>query len=156
ASVTVTDNQPGVFPVLQSGDTNGNGLLDLTETWVFTATGTVTAGQYLNTGTTSGRDSTGSIPTPVTASDTDRYFGMSQSIPLVSPTAFGNVDLLGSQLLAGPQGDLMGQTAFVNALYQDVLGRPADVAGVNHWVGLLQAGVTRAQVAAAIWQTPEH
>src|SRR5262249_24812198 len=85
-----------------------------------------------------------------------RYFGILESIPIVPPTALGKHNLLGSQLLAGPQGDLMAQTAFVNALYMDVLGRPADVAGVNYWVGLLQAGYTRAQGAQGIWAWPEH
>src|SRR5262249_6819563 len=37
-----------------------------------------------------------------------------------------------------------------------VLGRPADVTGLNSWVALLQAGFTRAQVAKAIWASPEH
>src|SRR5262249_15775374 len=140
----------------QSGDANGNGLLDPGETWVFTATGTVTAGQYLNTGTASGRDSTGADPAPVTASDTDRYFGVRDRIPVEPPTVVGKVDLLASQLMAGPSGDLMGQADYVSALYQDVLGRPADVAGVNYWGGLLQAGFTRAQVAQGIWESPEH
>ncbi len=33
ANVTVTDDQAGVTPVYQGGDTNTNNLLDLTETW---------------------------------------------------------------------------------------------------------------------------
>ena len=31
-------------------------------------------------------------------------------------------------------------TAFVNAVYQNVLGRPSDVPGLNYWVGELQSG----------------
>jgi hypothetical protein len=156
AGVTVTDDQPGVVPVFQSGDANHNGLLDPGETWVYTATGTVTAGPYINTGTASAHDSTGATLTSVTASDPDRYFGVRDSIPVVPPTAIGKVDLLASQLLLGAQGDLMAQADFVSALYQDVLGRPVDAAGVNYWVVLLQAGFTRAQVAAGIWESPEH
>src|SRR5262249_43487081 len=90
------------------------------------------------------------------ASDIDRYFGVRQSIPLVAPTAIGKANDLASQLLAGASGDLMAQTAFVSALFMDVLGRPADVAGVNYWVGLLQAGRSREHVVKGIWESPEH
>ncbi|MBR0875459.1 hypothetical protein JQ633_34255 [Bradyrhizobium tropiciagri] len=62
SSVAVTDNQPGVSPaaVLQAdhvhnvGDANGNGLLDVGESWSFTASGTTILGNYSNTGTASG------------------------------------------------------------------------------------------------------
>jgi hypothetical protein len=49
-----------------------------------------------------------------------------------------------------------GQATLVKALYRDVQGRAADPAGVSYWVGLLQAGRTQAQVATALWQSPEH
>jgi len=152
-ALTVTDDYPGVVPVYRSGDANHNGLLDPGETWVYTASGTAVAGQYLNTGTATG---TALDPATVTASDTDRYFGIREDIPVVDPTAIGKVDLLGSQLIAGAAGDMMGQAAFVGALYEDVLGRPVDVAGVNYWVTLLQAGMSRAQVAQGVWESPEH
>ncbi len=54
ANVTVTDDQAGVTPVYQGGDTNTNNLLDLTETWTYQATGTAVAGQYANIGTVTG------------------------------------------------------------------------------------------------------
>lgn len=38
---------------------------------------------------------------------------------------------------------------FLNALYQDVLKRPADANGLEYWVGQLQSGVSRATVASA-------
>ncbi|MBV8666506.1 MAG: DUF4214 domain-containing protein [Burkholderiaceae bacterium] len=42
-------------------------------------------------------------------------------------------------------------TAFVTAIYNNVLGRAPDQAGLNYWAGLLSAGqVTQAQVAMAI------
>ena len=59
-------------PRLPVGDDNGNGKLDLGETWVYTATGTAVAGQYTNTATASGSDATGTVATPVSASDTRR------------------------------------------------------------------------------------
>ena len=84
-NVIVTDDR-GVVPVYQSGDANGNGLLDLTETWVYTATGIAVAGQYTNLGTASGLDSTNSVPTPVTSTDPDHYFGANPAIHLVKTT----------------------------------------------------------------------
>jgi uncharacterized repeat protein (TIGR01451 family) len=111
----------------------------------------VSAVAQTNTATISHSDQFDPNPGNNTASAT-----VTPRIHIVLPTAIGKVNLLGSQLLAGAQGDLMAQTAFVNVLYADVLGRTADVAGVNYWVGLLQEGFTRAQVAAGIWESPEH
>jgi hypothetical protein len=53
SNVQVTDNQ-GVVPVYQSGDTNQDGKLDLTESWVYSANGTAILGSYQNIGTTTG------------------------------------------------------------------------------------------------------
>lgn len=54
-SVTVVDNIAGVTPVYSSGDANADGVLDLTETWIFTATAKPTA-TVTNTGTAEGTD----------------------------------------------------------------------------------------------------
>jgi uncharacterized repeat protein (TIGR01451 family) len=72
--VTVDDSDPTVAPALVSGD-DGNGLLDLGETWIYTATGTAIAGQYANTGTAVGIDATGTVSDAVTSSDVDYYYG---------------------------------------------------------------------------------
>lgn len=45
--------------------------------------------------------------------------------------------------------------AFVRALYGELLARPADAAGLQFWAQRLQAGATRAQVAAGILGTLE-
>ena len=50
ADVEVTDDQAGVDPAFQGGDTDGDGLLDPSETWTYEATGTATEGQYENIG----------------------------------------------------------------------------------------------------------
>ena len=47
----MTDNQAGVTPAFSSGDTNNNSKLDLSETWIYTASGTAITGSYSNTGT---------------------------------------------------------------------------------------------------------
>ena len=58
ANVVVSDDKLGPITSF-TGDTNGNGLLDLTETWTYTATATALAGQQTNVGTVTGR-----TPTP--------------------------------------------------------------------------------------------
>ena len=62
SSVTVSDDNgtPGITaddfsPVFVGGDTNNNGLLDIDETWMYTATGTVGTTDYCNVGTAAGR-----------------------------------------------------------------------------------------------------
>lgn len=70
SNVTVTDSDAGITPTYVSGDTNTNSKLDLTETWLFTASGTAIEGQYHNTGTV-----VGALPPcfSVTASDDSWY-----------------------------------------------------------------------------------
>jgi hypothetical protein len=75
SNVTVTDSDPSVHPVYQSGDANANGKLDIGETWKFTAIGTAIVGQYANTGTARGTDATGTIAAPLSATAVDYYFG---------------------------------------------------------------------------------
>ncbi len=84
--VTVTDDQGVEVPATPtSGDTDNDGLLDVDETWIFTATGTATAGQYANLGTVTGTyDDDGdpqTAPEPVTpATDPSHYFGDDPSL----------------------------------------------------------------------------
>ncbi|MEM8550891.1 MAG: SdrD B-like domain-containing protein, partial [Pseudomonadota bacterium] len=54
ANVEVTDSDIGVTPVFQSGDTDGDGILDIGETWIYEATGTAAVGQYENIGSVTG------------------------------------------------------------------------------------------------------
>ncbi len=60
-------------PAFNSGDTNSDGLLDLGETWIYTATRTVVAGQYSGSGTAIAMDSINQI---VGSSDATNYFGV--------------------------------------------------------------------------------
>jgi subtilisin family serine protease len=46
--------------------------------------------------------------------------------------------------------------AYVQQLYHDLLGRTADIAGMDAWVSALEASLPRAQVAQAIWMSAEH
>jgi len=45
---------------------------------------------------------------------------------------------------------------WVNALYQSLLGRPADAGGLSFWLGQLQSGETRSQVAMGFTSSVER
>jgi hypothetical protein len=79
ASVTVTDDQPGVVPEYVSGDTDGDDLLDAGETWIFADTGIAVAGQYANEGTACGTALSGE---EYCATDSSHYFGFVPGIQL--------------------------------------------------------------------------
>ncbi len=87
-NVAVTDDNgtPGntaddFIPTLASGDTNSNNLLDLGETWTFTATRTVVAGQFSGAGSVTAQDS---IAQAVNGGDAVNYFGSAPAISLES------------------------------------------------------------------------
>src|SRR4029077_7411154 len=79
ANVVVTDDKLGTITSF-AGDTNGNGLLDLTETWTYTATATALAGQQTNVGTVSGQDT--STGTTVSDDNAANYFGGAPDLTL--------------------------------------------------------------------------
>jgi len=43
---------------------------------------------------------------------------------------------------------------FLTALYEDILNRPADAGGFSYWMGRLNGGMSREQVAAAFFLSP--
>src|SRR5207245_1991018 len=45
---------------------------------------------------------------------------------------------------------------FVNAIYQQLLGRPAESAGLVNWLGWLRQGASRAQFVQAVEQSQEY
>jgi len=45
---------------------------------------------------------------------------------------------------------------FVKRVYQNVLGRPPDPGGLEHWVGQLAAGMTRGQMMVQFSESPEY
>ncbi|MCC7192405.1 MAG: hypothetical protein IT444_06430 [Phycisphaeraceae bacterium] len=97
-NVVVTDNIPGVTPTYVSGDTNLDNQLDLTETWVYTASGVAVAGQYANIGTVNGNGAVSNIA--VTDDNPDHYFGVTPGIDLekftngVDATSHANAPLI--------------------------------------------------------------
>ena len=50
----------------------------------------------------------------------------------------------------------LNNTQFVTLLYNNVLGRAPDTAGLNGWVSLLQSGYTRGQVLVGFSDSPEY
>jgi hypothetical protein len=81
---------------------------------------------------------------------------LTAALPTVTPTFVSKVSLLASTIGQNLSGSLAGPTAYVNNLYNVLLDRAPTVDEVNHWVFMLQTGVPRAQVAAQIYESPEH
>ncbi|HXT60638.1 MAG TPA: SdrD B-like domain-containing protein, partial [Pirellulales bacterium] len=46
--------------------------------------------------------------------------------------------------------------AYIDAVYQSVLGRAADDASLTYWQGRLSQGASRADVARGVWDSTEH
>jgi len=84
SNVVVTDNQAGVTPVLNAALSTGeeDGKLDLSDVWVYTASGTAIAGAYTNTGTAKGdyTDTAGHVA-PTTDTDDSSYNGKPVETP---------------------------------------------------------------------------
>src|SRR4029078_13078630 len=81
ANVVVSDDKLGPITSF-TGDTNGNGLLDLTETWTYTANATALAGQQTNTGTVTAQDAN-PPGAPATDNNAANYFGDAPGINIV-------------------------------------------------------------------------
>ncbi|MEN8238318.1 MAG: hypothetical protein ABFR53_03840, partial [Actinomycetota bacterium] len=100
ANVTVTDDQ-GVVPVFIDGDVNGDALLDPGEIWIYEASGTAVAGQYVNSGTATGVDP---LELVVEATDPSHYFGIDASIDIEKATNAEDADAApGVQIAVGEQ-----------------------------------------------------
>ncbi|TXH83196.1 SdrD B-like domain-containing protein, partial [Thauera aminoaromatica] len=84
---TPGDTSDDFTPVFIGGDADGDGLLDIGETWIYEASTVVSAGQYTNLGTVTGTpvDADGnpvpSLPQP-TDTDVDNHFGARVAIDI--------------------------------------------------------------------------
>ncbi|MDH3306032.1 MAG: choice-of-anchor E domain-containing protein [Acidimicrobiia bacterium] len=83
SNIVVTDTDLGAIAGPLSGDTNTNGILETTETWIYEAVGVATAGQYANIGGVTGTPPVGD---PVTDDDPSHYFGSDPSIDIEKAT----------------------------------------------------------------------
>jgi hypothetical protein len=78
---------------------------------------------------------------------------------LVATTAnfdLGRTAHTGRYLDSQPANELSPDYQYVRGLYQTLLGRAPESAGLLSWAQQLRTGTSRAQVAAAIWDSPEH
>lgn len=50
----------------------------------------------------------------------------------------------------------LGDRAFVERIYQNVLGRPGDAGGIDHWVSRLRAGDSRGKVLVGFSESAEY
>ncbi len=94
SDIALIDDQ-GEVPVFIDGDTNGDGLLDVDETWTYEATGTAAAGKYTNVAIVSGIVTEPEVPVAArtlvvgdTVSDADpsNYFGSVAGIDVEKAT----------------------------------------------------------------------
>ena len=83
SDIMVTDSDTGVTPVYVSGDFGVQGVMEVGETWIFSAVGEAISGDYENTGTASGSftDSTGATKTDDDTDDSG-YLGANPVINL--------------------------------------------------------------------------
>lgn len=81
---TDTDGTDDFFATYTGGDVNGDGRLDLTEAWTFTASRVVTEGPYQNVGTALANDP---LSQQVTDSDPSNHVGI-PAPPIVSKRRF--------------------------------------------------------------------
>jgi hypothetical protein len=87
-----------------------------------------------------------------------------QTIPAVAGPGYDLVTGLGTPIanLLVPALASAGQSAasanqlFVTQMYQDLLGRKPDAAGLAYWTNLLDQGTSRSDVVLQIEQTPEY
>ncbi len=93
-----TANLADDFTVTRTGgDTNSDNILDTTETWTYSATRVVTAGQYTNIATVTAADLSGNN---VTDTDPSNHFGVSAAINVVKSTNGQDANTTTGPLLA--------------------------------------------------------
>lgn len=94
---TTGNTADDITPTLTSGDANSNNILETTETWTYTATRVVTAGQYTNIGTVTALD-----PSSNTVTDTDpsNHFGVTTGVNVIKSTNGQDANTATGPLLA--------------------------------------------------------
>ena len=128
-----------------TGDTNGNGLLDLTETWIYTTTATALAGQQTNVGTVTAQDVNSPPGTTVTDNNPANYFGDAPAIQIVKFVNGQDADTpTGPHVAAGSTATFTyvvtntGNVALANVVVEDdKLGSIASFTGDTNTNGLL-------------------
>ena len=98
-TVALVDDQ-GVIVTFQSGDTDSDSILDVGETWVYTATGTAAAAgtAYVNVATVSANDPIGNAVNDI---DESHYTSANPSIAIEKSTNGVDADTLPGVIVAG-------------------------------------------------------
>lgn len=68
---------------------------------------------------------------------------------------FKRLDVLAAVASVAPT-PLTPNEAYVSSLYESILGREPEQAGLAFWAGLLDKGLTRAAAVDAVWNSTEH
>ncbi|HUY90417.1 MAG TPA: SdrD B-like domain-containing protein [Pirellulales bacterium] len=68
----------------------------------------------------------------------------------LSPLPYSPNNAASSSSSSDPNG------AYINSVYESVLGRAADSASLAYWKGQMANGATRADVARGVWNSTEH
>lgn len=83
---TPLDTTDDFVATFVSGDTDGDNILDTTETWIFSASAPAQAGEYVNIATVSGDWAFGGNSGTVSGVEEDCYFGATPAINIVKLT----------------------------------------------------------------------
>ena len=117
-------------PTFVGGDTDGNGELDVAETWTYTANAAALAGEYENIATVNGAFVAPGANTPVSDIEEDCYTGLEANIHIVKTTN-GTNDvcpdvLVGSTVTWGYTVTTTGDFAIQNVVVSDDNGTAGD------------------------------
>ena len=108
-NVVVTDDKLGTISGPDSGDTNSNSILEINETWLYSANGSAAPGQYTNVGLVGGTAPSG---TRVVDDDPSHYFGGAPSIDIEKATNGEDADSATGPTIQ--EGDLVEWTYVVS------------------------------------------
>ncbi|MEW6493051.1 MAG: hypothetical protein AB1589_11175 [Cyanobacteriota bacterium] len=144
-SGTPDDATDDFYAEYASGD-NGNGILDVGESWTYTASGTAIAGNYSNIGTATGSYNN----TTVNATDPSSYFGAAPAIDIdkVTNGADGLTLVAGSDITWTYTVNNTGNVGLSNVTVKDDNGTPnntsddftAEYASGDNGNGVLDVG----------------
>src|SRR5262245_18803623 len=158
ANVAVSDDILGPITSF-TGDTNGNGLLDLTETWTYTKTVTAQPGQQTNIGTATGQ----AVGQTVSDNDPANYFGDNPGINIVKFVNGQDTDQDCLHVAAGTTVTFTyvvtntGNVPLANvSVNDDVLGPITSFTGDTNGNGLLDQAETWTYTKTATAQPGEH
>jgi hypothetical protein len=86
---------------------------------------------------------------------TIRYAGQNQAV-MVRVRDVNNPTFTETQSFTIQVAGSAAEVHYVSGLYSTLLGRPAENAGLEYWIGLLHGGASRQQIAQGIWESAEH